>query len=81
MKKRNRVFLANKAEFKKNENHLKGLKKGQGRIISNNHSPYHFHKIGAIVDITRVGSHVIDCYDSEEMLEQGVSPKDILIKQ
>ncbi|KMP65163.1 hypothetical protein TU57_10440 [Bacillus cereus] len=81
MKKRNRLFLEKKAEFKKNEKHLKGLKKGQGRIISNNHSPYHYHEIGAVVDITGFRVSGVDCYDSKEMLEQTVNPKDIVIKQ
>ncbi|HDR7263735.1 hypothetical protein [Bacillus sp. CH_203] len=81
MKKRNRLFLANKAEFKKNEKHLKGLMKGQGRIISNDHSPCHYHKIGAIVDIMGIRASGVDCFDSEEMLEQTVNPKDIVIKQ
>ncbi|WP_410988693.1 hypothetical protein [Bacillus cereus] len=79
MKKRSRVFLAKKAEDKKN---VRGLKKGQGRIIGNQYVPEHYHKIGIVVDIVRVTHNgEIVCYDKVRDMNQYVNPKDIAIKE
>ncbi|MCM0006194.1 hypothetical protein [Bacillus paranthracis] len=56
MKKRNRLFLANKAEIKK----YKGLKEGQARVIGCTRV-HHSYKIGSIVNVEEVEGVYILC--------------------
>ncbi|MGR5954332.1 hypothetical protein ACT7DP_30710 [Bacillus paranthracis] len=56
MKKRNRLFLEKKAEFKK----YKGLKEGQARVTGCTRI-HHSYKIGSIVNIEEVDGVYILC--------------------
>lgn len=89
MKKRNRLFLANKAETKKYkglsaelQERIKKAKQGQGIIIGREHYPRSAYKTGTIVDILLIDNHdnSADCRDAEGSLVQWVSLKDMIIK-
>ncbi|MDX5884990.1 hypothetical protein [Bacillus cereus group sp. BfR-BA-00999] len=56
MKKRNRLFLENKAEKKK----YKGLKEGQARVIGST-IVRHSYPVGSIVDIEEIDGVHIKC--------------------
>ncbi|PEF30365.1 hypothetical protein CON39_11885 [Bacillus thuringiensis] len=80
MKKRNRLFLANKAEFKK----YKGLKEGQARVTGCTRV-HHSYKLGSIVNIEEFDGVYILCSKLKQhkgnLHTQWIHKNDLIIRK